>query len=49
MLVRASHEVRAVIPVFHPQQDALAGLSARIKAGFDPEGLLNPGRMREGL
>jgi glycolate oxidase FAD binding subunit len=44
-LVRASPSHRASLPVFEPQPAALAALSARLKAEFDPKGLLNPGRM----
>ncbi len=48
-LVRAPDSIRATTPVFHPQQPALAALSARVKASFDPERILNRGRMREDL
>ncbi len=44
-LMRASGAWRASIPVFEPEPPALAALSARVKAQFDPKGLLNPGRM----
>ena len=44
-LIRASDAQRAAVPVFEPQPDGLAALSRRVKAGFDPQGLLNPGRM----
>ncbi len=44
-LVRATPAVRAAIPVFQPQPDALAALAARLKDQFDPHGILNPGRM----
>ncbi|WP_187972369.1 glycolate oxidase subunit GlcE [Aquibium microcysteis] len=44
-LVRASLAERAAVPVFEPQPAALAALSARLKAEFDPKGILNPGRM----
>ena len=44
-LVRAAPAIRAAVPVFQPQQPALAALSARLKAEFDPKGILNPGRM----
>ncbi|MDP3898465.1 MAG: 2-hydroxy-acid oxidase, partial [Mesorhizobium sp.] len=44
-LVRAAPTVRAATPVFEPQPGPLAALSARLKAEFDPLGLLNPGRM----
>lgn len=45
LLVRASADVRAAVPVFHPEDPGLEIVSRRIKAGFDPEGILNPGRM----
>lgn len=48
-LVRAPEPVRARVPVFHPQPPALAALTARIKEGFDPRGILNPGRMYAGM
>lgn len=44
-LVRADPELRARVPVFQPQPEALAALSARLKSQFDPSGVLNPGRM----
>lgn len=44
-LVRATPAQRAEIPVFEPQPPALAALSARLKAEFDPKHILNPGRM----
>lgn len=44
-LMRAPAQVRAAIDVFEPQPPALAALSARVKAQFDPLGILNPGRM----
>jgi glycolate oxidase FAD binding subunit len=44
-LVRAPASVRAAVPAFEPQPPALAALSARLKAEFDPKGILNPGRM----
>jgi glycolate oxidase FAD binding subunit len=44
-LVRAPAHVRAAVPVFEPQPEALAALSARVKAQFDPLNILNPGRM----
>ncbi len=44
-LVRASPAYRTAIPVFEPQAPALAGLSARLKDQFDPNGIFNPGRM----
>ena len=34
---------------FEPQEDALAALTKRVKDGFDPKGILNPGRMYAGI
>ncbi len=48
-LVRAAPEVRAKVPVFQPQTGALGDLTARVKEGFDPKGILNPGRMYAGV
>ncbi|HZH27734.1 MAG TPA: glycolate oxidase subunit GlcE [Azospirillaceae bacterium] len=48
-LMRAPEPVRAVVDVFHPQPPALAALAARVKAGFDPGRILNPGRMAAGV
>ncbi len=47
-LVVAPESVRASVPVFEPLSAGLAQLTARVKNGFDPRGVLNPGRMREG-
>ncbi len=44
-LVRAPETDRAGIDVFEPQPAALAALSQRLKQQFDPENILNPGRM----
>ena len=44
-LYRASATTRAAVPVFEPQPAALSALSKRLKAQFDPNGILNPGRM----
>ena len=35
------------VPVFEPADGALAALTATDQAGFDPGGMLNPGRMCE--
>lgn len=48
-LIRASENMRAAVDVFHPQPSALAALTARVKNGFDPERILNRGRMRKDL
>jgi len=44
-LVRASPAERAALPVFEPQAGPLAALSVRLKEQFDPQAILNPGRM----
>jgi glycolate oxidase FAD binding subunit len=44
-LFRAPDEVRREVAVFHPQSDVKALLTRRVKAAFDPAGVLNPGRM----
>ncbi len=48
-LVRAEAALRARVPVFQPQPAPLAALTARVKDGFDPRRILNPGRMYAGL
>jgi len=48
-LVRAPAAVRASVDVFEPQDVALRALSKRVKEGFDPKGVLNPGRMWAGV
>lgn len=48
-LIRAPDHVRATIEVFQPQAAALAALSARVKASFDPDHIFNPGRMYRGV
>lgn len=44
-LVRAAADSRRVLGAFQPEPAPLAALTRRIKAGFDPKGVLNPGRM----
>jgi len=48
-LVRAPASVRASIDIFESQEAGLASLSKRVKEGFDPKGVLNPGRMWAGV
>lgn len=48
-LVRASADIRAAVPVFQPQGEALMKLTAGIKAAVDPAGLFEPGRMYAGV
>jgi len=35
--------------VFQPLDPPLAALTAKLKAAFDPAGILNPGRMYPGV
>jgi len=47
-LVRADAAIRSSVDVFQPQPTPLAALSGRLKEQFDPNGILNPGRMTAG-
>lgn len=49
VLVRAADSLRARVAVFGEPAPALLGLTRRLKENFDPRGILNPGRMFEGL
>jgi glycolate oxidase FAD binding subunit len=49
MLLRAPEPLRAAVAVIPPEPAALAAISRRVKAAFDPRGILNPGRMHAGL
>jgi glycolate oxidase FAD binding subunit len=48
-LIRGPATVRAAIDVFQPQPAPLQALSRRVKESFDPNGVLNPGRMYPGI
>lgn len=48
-LISAPEAMRRAVPVFEPQPEALMDLSRRIKASFDPLGILNHGRIYEGI
>lgn len=48
-LVRAEPAVRASVDVFQAPEPGVAAISRRLKAAFDPKGLLNPGRMYPGV
>ena len=48
-LVRAPRDVRGAIEVFEPLDPALMALTRQLKQLFDPGGILNPGRMYEGV
>ena len=49
MLVRAPDEIRARVDVFQPLAAPLMKLTRDVKASFDPDGVLNPGRMYAGV
>jgi glycolate oxidase FAD binding subunit len=49
LLVRARDDQRAVEPVFHPETAGVERLTRNIKEAFDPERILNPGRMFDGI
>ncbi|HZC57931.1 MAG TPA: FAD-binding protein [Xanthobacteraceae bacterium] len=48
-LIRAPAAVRAAVDVFSPEPAPLAALTERIRKSFDPQGVLNPGRMWAGV
>jgi len=48
-LMRAPEPLRAGVDVIPPEAPALAAITRRVKAAFDPAGILNPGRMYAGL
>jgi glycolate oxidase FAD binding subunit len=49
LLLRAPEALRAAVAVIPPEPPALAAITRRVKAAFDPKGILNPGRMFAGL
>ncbi|MDO9441253.1 MAG: glycolate oxidase subunit GlcE [Beijerinckiaceae bacterium] len=49
LLVRAADDLRASLDVFQPPGAALMKITAGVKASFDPDGILNPGRMYAGV
>ena len=48
-MIVANEDRRRRIPVFEPQTPGVAALTARVKDGFDPKRILNPGRMYAGV
>ena len=48
-LIRAGESASGSLEPFQPQAAALAALTARVKASFDPRHIFNPGRMYRGL
>jgi glycolate oxidase FAD binding subunit len=49
LLVRAAPAVRASANVFGPLSPGIEKVTKRLKEGFDPNGVLNPGRMYAGI
>ena len=49
MLIRAEPQVRSAVEVFQPLEAGLQKLTRKLKAAFDPAGILNPGRMYANL
>jgi glycolate oxidase FAD binding subunit len=48
-LTRASETTRNAVAVFEPPSDVEMKLTAGVKASFDPDRILNPGRMHAGV
>ncbi len=48
-LVRAAETVRGAVDVFSPPAGPLMAIQRKMKASFDPDGVLNPGRMYPGV
>ena len=44
-LIRAGAATRAVVEVFQPEHDVIRKFSDGLRRKFDPDGILNPGRM----
>ena len=49
MLFHGDDDERRTMPVFQPLDRATMALTKRLKAAFDPAGVLNPGRMYDGI
>jgi glycolate oxidase FAD binding subunit len=49
ILFRGPETLRAALDVIPAEPAPLARISQRVKAAFDPKGILNPGRMRAGF
>ena len=48
-LIRAPAAVRAAVEVFTPEESAVAALTKRVRESFDPNRVLNSGRMWAGM
>jgi glycolate oxidase FAD binding subunit len=49
LLLRGPEALRVAVDVLPPEPPALRAITVRVKAAFDPDGILNPGRMYAGL
>jgi glycolate oxidase FAD binding subunit len=49
LLIRAEPQVRSAVEVFQPLPEANMALIRGLKRAFDPDGILNPGRMYPGI
>ena len=47
--MRAPDELRETIEVFEPLSSALMLITKGVKASFDPDGIINAGRMYAGV
>jgi len=43
--LRAPEALRAAVAVIPPEPEPLAAIARRVKAAFDPKGILNPGKI----
>ncbi|MEX2167370.1 MAG: glycolate oxidase subunit GlcE [Methyloceanibacter sp.] len=48
-LIRAEASTRGAIDIFQPLDPPIMALTTKLKQAFDPAGILNPGRMYQGL
>jgi glycolate oxidase FAD binding subunit len=48
-LVRAAPAIRAAVPVFQPLPESLMRITSGLKTSFDPDGIINPGKMYAGV
>ena len=48
-LIRAEAAIRGAVEVFQPQSPVLERITRNLKSAFDPQAILNPGRMYAGL
>ncbi len=49
MLMQGSETLRVAVDVIPPEPEPLARITQRVKAAFDPHGILNPGRLYASL